>query len=47
MRDFVVVLTLALLAGLIALMELLRSRWQDLGAWAVLLLALALIVDRL
>lgn len=47
MSEFVLVLVLAILAGLIALIALLQSKWQDMGAWAILLLALALIVDRL
>lgn len=47
MSDYLVVVVTAIIAATIAGMELLRSKGQALLAWAVLLLALAILVDRL
>lgn len=47
MSDYIVVIVLALIAGTIAAVELIRTKGQALTDWAVLLLALALLVDRL
>lgn len=44
MNDFVVILTLVLLAALLAIIELIRTRGQNMNAWATLVLALALLV---
>jgi hypothetical protein len=45
--DFVIVLVLVLLAALLAGVELVRSKAQDMNAWAILVLALAVLVDKL
>jgi hypothetical protein len=45
MSDAVIVLVLALVAALITGLELIRTRGQDLTCWAVLALAIAMIVD--
>jgi|RhiMethySRZTD1v2_1073278.scaffolds.fasta_scaffold578470_2 hypothetical protein len=47
MSDFVIVLVLVLLAALLAGVELVRSKAQDMNAWAILVLALAVLVDKL
>ena len=47
MSDFIVIVVLAIIAGTIAAVELIRSKGQALISWAVLLLALAVLVDRL
>ena len=47
MSDYVFVVALAFIAGVLAIIELSRTRFQDLLAWAVLLLGLAVLVDRL
>ena len=47
MSDFIIVLVLAIGAAFLAGIELFRTRAQDLIAWAVLALALAVIVERL
>jgi len=47
MSDFVIVLVLVLLAALLAGIALVRSRAQDMNAWAILMLALAVLVDKL
>ena len=47
MSDFVIVLVLVLLAALLAGIELLRTKGQGLGAWAILVIALAILVDKL
>jgi len=47
MSDFVIVLVLVLLAALLAGVELVRSKAQDMNAWAILVLALAILVDKL
>ena len=47
MSELVIVLVLAFVAGILAAVEVTRTRGQDLGAWAVLALAVAIVVDRL
>jgi hypothetical protein len=47
MSDFIVVIVLVLIAALLAGITLLRNRGQELLPWAVLALALAVLVDRL
>lgn len=47
MSDPLVVIVVAIIAGTLAATELIRSKGQALLAWAVLLLALAVLVDRL
>ena len=47
MSDYIIVIVLAIIAGTLAATNLIRSKGQDLVSWAVLLLALALLVDRL
>lgn len=47
MSDIVIVLVLAIVAAILAAVELMRTKGQDLAAWAILLIALALLVDRL
>jgi hypothetical protein len=47
MSDYIVIIVLAIIAGTIAAVELIRSKGQALSDWAILLLALALLVDRL
>jgi uncharacterized membrane protein YfcA len=42
--ELVIVLVLSIVAGILAGVELARTRGQDLISWAVLLLAVALIV---
>jgi hypothetical protein len=46
MSDFVIVLALVLLAAMLAGIELVRSKAQNMNAWAILVLALALLVDQ-
>lgn len=46
MSDFVVILVLVLLAALLAIIELFRSRGQNMNAWAILALGLALLVEQ-
>jgi hypothetical protein len=45
--ELVVVLVLAIIAAVLAGVEITRTRGQDLLSWAVLAVALAIIVDRL
>jgi uncharacterized membrane protein YfcA len=45
--ELVVVLVLTIIAAVLAGVEITRTRGQDLLSWAVLAVALALIVDRL
>jgi hypothetical protein len=45
--DFVIVLVLVLLAALLAGIELVRTRGQAMMPWAILVLALAILVDKL
>lgn len=47
MDDLIVVVVLAIIAGTLAAVELIRSKGQALLAWAVLLVALALVADKL
>jgi hypothetical protein len=47
MSEIVVVLVLAIVAAVLAGVELARTRGQDLISWAVLLVALALVVRAL
>jgi hypothetical protein len=47
MNDLIVVVVLAIIAGTLATVELIRTKGQDLIAWAVLLLAIALVADKL
>lgn len=47
MSELVIVLVLAIVAGVLAGVELARTRGQDLLSWAVLLLAVSILVDRL
>ena len=47
MSELVIVLVLAIVAAILAAVELTRTRGQDLGSWGLLVLAVALIVDRL
>jgi hypothetical protein len=47
MNDFIVVVVLAIIAGTLAVVDLIRSKGQALLAWAVLLIALALAADKL
>lgn len=47
MNDLIVVVVLAIIAGTLAVVELIRSKGQALTDWAVLLLALALVADKL
>jgi uncharacterized membrane protein YfcA len=42
--ELVIVLVLAIVAGILAGVELARTRGQDLISWGVLLLAVALVV---
>jgi len=46
MSDFVIVLALVLLAALLAGIELVRTKGQNMNAWATLVIALALLVDQ-
>jgi hypothetical protein len=45
--EWFIVITLALIAVVLAGIELVRSKGQNLTAWAVALLAVAVIVERL
>ena len=47
MSDFVIVLVLVIIAALLAGMDLIRTRGQMFVSWAVLALALAILVDKL
>ena len=47
MSDPLVVIVVAIIGATIAAVELIRSKGQMLLAWAVLLLALAVLIDRL
>ncbi len=47
MSDLLIVIALAVVAAVLAGVELARTKGQDLLSWAVLLLALAAIIDRL
>jgi hypothetical protein len=44
--DFILVLALVMLAALLAGIELIRTRGQNMNAWATLVIALALLVDQ-
>lgn len=46
MSDFILVLALVLLAALLAGIELIRTRGQNMNAWATLVLALALLINQ-
>ena len=46
MSDFILILALVLLAALLAGIELIRTRGQNMNAWATLVLALALLINQ-
>jgi hypothetical protein len=41
-----IALALVFLAGIMAIAELVRTRWQSLIAWGLLVLVISLIADR-
>ena len=41
-----IAIALVLLAGIIAIIELVRTRWQSLMAWGLLVLVISLMADR-
>jgi hypothetical protein len=45
--DPLVVIVVAIIAGTIAAIELIRTKGQEMLAWAVFLLSLAVLIDRL
>jgi hypothetical protein len=47
MSDPLVVIVVAIIAATIAGLELIRTKGQEALAWAVLLLSLAVLIDRL
>ena len=42
----VIILAFIIVAGVLAIIELFRSKWQSLSNWAILALAVALVIWR-